>query len=83
VNPLGFFLILVVFTKGVTIFYLYSLSLNMANFHQAPSFCVFLELKGRTIDERKEGRAEEEKKIWERVKNLEQAKILYTFLHRI
>ncbi len=28
----------------------------MANFHQAPSFCVFLELKGsmgRTIDERK------------------------------
>jgi len=74
VNPLGFFLILVVFTKGVTIFYLYSLSLNMANFHQAPSFCVFLELKGRK---------EEEKKIWERVKNLEQAKILYTFLHQI
>jgi len=34
----------------------------MANFRQAPSFCVFLELKGRTIDERKEGR-EEEKKI--------------------
>jgi len=28
-------------------------------------------------------RKEEEKKIWERVKNLEQAKILYTFLHRI
>jgi hypothetical protein len=82
VNPLGFFLILVVFTKGVTIFYLYSLSLNMANFHQAPSSCVFLELKGRgrLMKERKEG---EEKKIWERVKNLEQAKILYTFLHRI
>ena len=37
-------------------FYLYSLSLNMANFHQAPSSCVFLELKGRTIDERKKGR---------------------------
>ena len=43
----------------------------MANFHQAPSSCVFLELKGsmgRTIDERKR-----RKKIWERVKNLEQA----------
>jgi hypothetical protein len=53
----------------------------MANFHQAPSSCVFLELKGRTIDERKKGRRGE--KIWERVKNLEQAKILYTFLHRI
>jgi hypothetical protein len=67
VNPLGFFLILVVFTKGVTIFYLYSLSLNMANFNQAPSFSVFLELKGGRLKERKE----EEKKIWERVKNLE------------
>jgi len=32
------------------------------------------------MKERKEG---EEKKIWERAKNLEQAKILYTFLHRI
>ena len=31
----------------------------------------------------KKGRKEEEKKIWERVKNLEQAKILYTFLHQI
>lgn len=37
--------------------------------------------------ERKHGKDDwwkkEEKKIWERVKNLEQAKILYTFLHRI
>jgi hypothetical protein len=41
----------------------------MANFHQAPSSCVFLELKGgRLMKGRKEG---EEKKIWERVKNLE------------
>lgn len=57
-NPLGFFLILVVFTKGVTIFYLYSLSLNMANFQAL--FCVFLEPE----EERKKGR-EEEKKIKE------------------
>jgi hypothetical protein len=56
VNPLGFFLILVVFTKGVTIFYLYSLSLNMANFYQAPSSCVFLELKGRKEEEKKIGK---------------------------
>ena len=48
-------------------FYLYSLSLNVANFNQAPSFSVFLELKGGRLKERKE----EEKKIWERVKNLE------------
>jgi len=33
----------------------------MANFHQAPSFCVFLELKGRTICERKEGRKRRKK----------------------
>jgi len=37
--------------------------------------------------ERKHGKDDwwkkEEKKIWERVKNLEQAKILYTFLHQI
>jgi|TARA_B110000008_G_C16852582_1_gene517385 hypothetical protein len=65
VNPLGFFLILVVFTKGVTIFYLYSLSLNMANF-QAPSFCVFFGA-AEEEGERKEGRGE---KNWERVNQI-------------
>tara|TARA_B100000767_G_C19683309_1_gene500575 strand:+ start:817 stop:1044 length:228 start_codon:yes stop_codon:yes gene_type:complete len=75
VNPLGFFLILVVFTKGVTIFYLYSLSLNMANF-QAPLLCVF----GAEEDgERKEGRGE---KNWERVQSNNKLKF-YTFLHQI
>ena len=58
-------------------FYLYSLSLNMANFHQAPSFYVFLELKGGRLKERKE----EEKKIGKesKISNVLQAKIL--FLH--
>jgi hypothetical protein len=66
VNPLGFFLILVVFTKGVTIFYLYSLSLNVANFNQAPSFCVFFGA-AEEEGERKEGRGE---KNWERVNQI-------------
>lgn len=57
-------------------FYLYSLSLNMANFHQAPSFYVFSELKGgRLMKERKE----EEKKIGKesKISNVLQAKILF------